>query len=317
MIEIHGLTKRYSSNTAIEHVSFDIPDKGVLGFLGRNGAGKSTTMNIVTGYLAATGGTVMVDGIDAFDNPVEARRNLGYLPEQPPLYVDMTVKEYLRFASELKGAAKKDIRNQVEKAAQDVALADKMDKLIRSLSKGYKQRVGIAQAILGDPKYIILDEPTSGLDPIQIVEIRSLIKKLADERAVVLSSHILGEISSICDRVVIIHRGKIVENDTVEALTERLSRCDELIARGRNDAMRAVLEGVDGVRSVDTLGAREEGTCDYLIKCEAGRDCRENILASCIKSGAGLLMLRPLDVSLEDVFLRAVEEKEALVGSGV
>ena len=229
MIEVKNLTKKYGSHTAVKNISFKI-DKGIYGLLGPNGAGKSTTMNIITGCLAATAGTVLVDGHDIFDEPVEAKRRIGYLPEQPPLYLDMTVEEYLSFAYDLKNC-KLNKEKHLREICEVVKITDVYHRMLKNLSKGYKQRVGIAQALVGNPPVIIFDEPTIGLDPKQIIEIRNLIRTLGKEHTVILSTHILQEVQAVCDRIVIINKGKIAADDTPENLTAKLSDEHKLIAR--------------------------------------------------------------------------------------
>ena len=253
MIEVKNLTKKYGPNTAVNNISFTIEKGKIYGFLGPNGAGKSTTMNIITGCLAATSGTVLVDGHDIFEEPVEAKKHIGYLPELPPLYTEMTVLEYLNFVSEAKGvSADKRIR-EVKNVMKLTGLEEKADRLIRNMSKGYRQRVGIAQAMLGDPDVIILDEPTVGLDPKQIIEIRELIKALGRTKTVVLSSHILSEISAVCDHVIIISHGKVVANDSLEALESRASRRNGLCVSARCSAetFRKILSGISDIGDVE------------------------------------------------------------------
>ena len=223
MIEVSGLTKYYGNKKAVEDLNFTISSGEVVGFLGPNGAGKSTTMNILTGYLSATSGTAKIDGMDILDDPIEAKRHIGYMPEQPPLYLDMTVEEYLNFAAELKGVKSSSKRRHIAEICESVSITHVKNRVIKNLSKGYKQRVGLAMALIGDPDTLILDEPTVGLDPIQIIEIRNVIKELGRQRTVVLSSHILSEVQAICERVLVINNGTIVANDTPEKLSANIS----------------------------------------------------------------------------------------------
>mgnify|MGYP000823279205 CR=1 FL=1 len=248
MIEVSNLTKKYGDHIAVDHLSFRVEKGQIYGFLGPNGAGKSTTMNIITGYLAATEGTVTIDGKDVQKDPEEAKRAIGYLPELPPLYVDMTVREYLDFVAELKKVPKKERKQQIDEVMEMTQITDMQQRLIRNLSKGYRQRVGLAQAILGYPEVIILDEPTVGLDPKQIIEIRDLIRKLGENHTVILSSHILSEIRAVCDRVLIIRKGRFVVCDTPEDLEEKLSAGGslELTAKAAPEAAEAVLAQFSG-----------------------------------------------------------------------
>ena len=311
MIEVRNLVKRYGRRCAVDHLSFTVEDGQIFGFLGANGAGKSTTMNIMTGYLAPTEGEVLVDGHNILEEPEEAKRRIGYLPELPPLYPDMTVQEYLSFAAELKGIAKKDRKEQIEKAIALTHLEDVERRLIRNLSKGYRQRVGLAQAILGFPKVIILDEPTVGLDPRQVVEIRDVIRQLAEDHTVIISSHILSEIRAVCDRVLIIRKGKLVACDTPERLEEILSADGsiELLVKGSQEAAEAVLNTVPGI-TARTVTALADGTTRVSLSTET--DARETLFLSFAASGLPLLELRARTASLEDIFLDLTAEDDYL-----
>ena len=263
VIEVSGLTKRYGKNTAVDHLSFRVKKGQIYGFLGPNGAGKTTTMNMLTGYLAPTEGQIRIDGHDISEEPVEARRCIGYLPEIPPLYLDMTPLEYLRFAAELKGVAKEKRESEVERVMEKTQIQDMQDRLIRHLSKGYRQRVGLAQAILGDPEVLILDEPMVGLDPKQIIEIRELIRSLGKKHTVILSSHILSEITSICDHVMIISHGKLAASDTPENLSHYMKNSDvcELKLRGSREACdqaRELLKRVKGLEITASAASLED-----------------------------------------------------------
>lgn len=306
MIEVKDLVKRYGEHLAVDHLSFTVEDGQIYGFLGPNGAGKSTTMNIMTGYLAATEGEVLVDGHSILDEPEEAKRAIGYLPEIPPVYPDMTVLEYLRFCAELKKIPKSERENQISQAAALTHLEDMAGRLIRNLSKGYRQRVGLAQAILGFPRIIILDEPTVGLDPKQIIEIRDLIRHLAQEHTVILSSHILSEVREVCDKVMIIHKGRLVACDTPENLETHLAGTGnlELLAKGTPAAVEAVLDTVAGIQS-RRLVDKEDGTAAVTLTCEG--DLRETLFYAFADAQCPLLELHAQAASLEDVFLELTE----------
>ena len=311
MIEVRNLVKRYGKRCAVDHLSFTVEDGQIFGFLGPNGAGKSTTMNIMTGYLAPSEGEVLVDGHNILEEPEEAKRRIGYLPEQPPLYPDMTVREYLSFAAELKGIAKKDRKENIDKAIALAHLQDAERRLIRNLSKGYRQRVGLAQAILGFPKVIILDEPTVGLDPRQVVEIRDVIRQLAADHTVIISSHILSEIRAICDRVLIIRKGKLVACDTPARLEEALSAGSaiELLAKGSQSAVEAVLDTVPGITD-RSVTAQADDTVRIVLSTET--DSREVLFLSFAAAGVPLLEMRIRNASLEEIFLDLTAEDDTL-----
>ena len=311
MIEVSNLTKKYGDHIAVDHLSFRVEKGQIYGFLGPNGAGKSTTMNIITGYLAATEGTVTIDGKDVQKDPEEAKRAIGYLPELPPLYVDMTVREYLDFVAELKKVPKKERKQQIDEVMEMTQITDMQQRLIRNLSKGYRQRVGLAQAILGYPEVIILDEPTVGLDPKQIIEIRDLIRKLGENHTVILSSHILSEIRAVCDRVLIIRKGRFVVCDTPEDLEEKLSAGGslELTAKAAPEAAGAVLDRVAGITGRTLLG-RTEDTARFAIHME--RDIREALFFAFAEAGLPLLELRPRTASLEEVFLDLTDDNDTV-----
>ena len=305
MIEIKNLVKHYGDKQALKGISFTVKDNEVLGFLGPNGAGKSTTMNIITGYLSSTSGTVKINGHDILEQPDLAKKDIGYLPEQPPLYLDMTVDEYLTFMCELKGVAKKERKEHIEMIAKMVGIEAVTGRLIGNLSKGYKQRVGIAQALVGDPPILILDEPTVGLDPNQIIGIRKLIKDLSKNHSVIVSSHILSEIQEIADRVVIIHHGKIAAIDTVKDLSQRLSGSTKLLLSFKGPAKEAcsrlkMIQGITdvGIRNSGTLSEVEITTAKV-----AGDEIRAAIFFMMAKSGWPILEFRSLDPTLEEVFL--------------
>lgn len=312
MIEVKNVTKKYGSFTAVKNISFTVEDGRIYGFLGPNGAGKSTTMNMITGCLAATSGEILVDGYDIFEDPVEAKRRIGYLPELPPLYTDMTPEEFLLFVAEAKGVPSHEIEREVQRVIEKTSLDGVRHRLIKNLSKGYRQRVGIAQAILGDPKIIILDEPTVGLDPLQIIEIRDLIRELGENHTVILSSHILSEISAVCDYLIIISHGEIAASDTIESLTasadgRRLITFDvRADLPAVQDALRS-LTGAISVRAAHGLG----GCARVQIETESDVDLRDDIFRLFAKLDMPIIEMNTNDVSLEEVFLRLTEDVPA------
>lgn len=310
MIEIKNVTKRYGTKLAVDDVTFTINKGEVLGFLGRNGAGKSTTMNIVTGYISATSGQVLVDGMDILEEPRQAKRCIGYLPEQPPLYMDMTVEEYLYFVCDIKEVRKRNQKAHLEDIYELVKIADVRKRLIKNLSKGYKQRVGLAQALVGNPDVIIMDEPTVGLDPRQIIEIRRLIRDLGHNHTVVLSSHILHEVSDVCDRVVIINNGKIVAQDSLEHLTQGIGEGVRMMVRvvGPEKPVQRLIRNVPGVSLAEPMGMKEPESMDFMVESAPGNDVRRPLVNALISGGYSLLMLRPMDVTLEDIFLQLTSE---------
>lgn len=312
MITVENVSKHYGGKLAVDHVTFELRKGEVLGFLGRNGAGKSTTMNIITGYISASEGRVLLDGRDILDEPRFVKRHIGYLPEQPPLYMDMTVTEYLQFVCAIKEVRKSTARAHLDELLALTGLEGVRRRLIKNLSKGYKQRVGIAQALVGNPPVVILDEPTIGLDPMQIIEVRSLIKRLREDHAVVFSSHILAEATDVCDRVIIINKGKIVASDLLSHLSANGSETRRLALRvsGHEEAVRGALIGLAGVRSVEPLGAREADSFDCIVIADRQADIRRELFYMLARLNAPLLMLRPLEPTLEEVFLRLTSESE-------
>lgn len=310
MIRAENLTKRYGKHLALDAINFEIAKGEILGFLGPNGAGKSTAMNIITGYLSASEGEVWVDGLNVLEEPEAVKHRIGYLPEQPPLYLDMTVNEYLAFVAQLKQVDKKAFAQDSEKIMDLVKIGDVRGRLIKNLSKGYKQRVGLAQALIGNPALLILDEPTVGLDPKQIIEIRNLIKSLGEEHTIVLSSHILPEVSAVCQRVLIINRGEIVASDSPDNLGRGLSGSGRLSLRIAGDAAAAEKAlALPGVREVSLQGSHEEGTIDLLVEAERDADIRKAVFSSCAAADLPILMMRPLDMSLEDIFLHLTTDE--------
>ena len=310
MIEVKDLVKRYGNKCAVDNVSFTIRRGEILGFLGPNGAGKSTTMNIITGYLSSTEGTVTIDGIDVLDDPVAAKKKIGFLPEQPPLYLDMTVKDYLNFICDLKGV-KANRKKHVSEICKVVKIDNVYNRIIKNLSKGYRQRVGIAQAMIGNPEVLILDEPTVGLDPHQIIEIRNLIKDLGKNHTVILSSHILPEVQAVCDRVIVINRGKLVADDTPDRLSKQLSSDHRLVLRidGPENDTYNILSRISGVLKVEKLGEKEPGTRDYIVEAETGLDIRRAIFTRLADRGYPILSMRSSEMTLEDIFLQLTYEE--------
>lgn len=305
MINVTGLSKRYGTHLAVNNVSFNIEKGEVIGFLGPNGAGKSTIMNILTGYLSLTQGKVTIDGFDILENPEEAKKRIGYLPEIPPLYVDMKVREYLNFIYDLK-KVKFPKKPHIDEVLKLVKIDHVQNRLIKNLSKGYRQRVGFAQALIGNPDVLILDEPTVGLDPNQIIEIRNLISRLGKNHTIILSSHILSEIQAVCKRVIIINKGEIIADDTAENLSDKISSERSLVARiaaGEQDMIDA-LSTVKGVKSVMSLGRKEDGTFDFLIEPKLGMDIRAAVFERVVSRGKTMLSLTSNKLSLEQVFLR-------------
>lgn len=312
MIEVKNLVKKYGNHTAVDHLNFTIEEGHVYGFLGPNGAGKSTTMNIMTGYLGATEGEVLINGHDILKEPEEAKKQIGYLPELPPLYMEMTVREYLEFVAELKGIAKNKREESINEVEKMVKIWEVENRLIRNLSKGYRQRVGLAQAVLGFPKIIILDEPSVGLDPKQIIEIRELIRQLAKKHTVILSSHILAEVREVCDYILIISKGKLVASDTPENLERNLGDSDliEIETKASPDEVRRILETVDGIRSISTKHL-ENGITWAQIQEKKNTDIREKVFQAFAQNHQPLLKLNPLQVSLEDVFMELTQSDRA------
>ena len=309
MITVENLTKRYATKTAIESVSFQVEKGEILGFLGPNGAGKTTTMRIVVGFMPASDGTVRVDGFDVFENPLDVRRRIGYLPENPPLYPEMTVAGYLRFVAKIKGVPKEKIGAEVKRVMERVSITDVQERIIAKLSKGYKQRVGLAQALIGDPPVMILDEPTIGLDPKQIHEVRELIKGLAGNHTVVLSTHILPEVEQTCNRVVIIDRGKIVAVDTPQNLRFQLQGAERVFMEIQE--ITSKLKAMPGVIDVHTVGSND-GRHRFQIEGELRKDIRSDLAAAVVMSGWRLYELQSASMSLEDIFLKltTAEERE-------
>lgn len=313
MIEVRNLVKKYGDHLAVDHLSFVVEAGQIYGFLGPNGAGKSTTMNILTGCLAATSGEVLIDGHDIYKDAKKAKACIGYLPEIPPLYPDMTADEYLTFVAELKGVSRKERPDAVESVMNKTGLLEVRNRLIKNLSKGYKQRVGLAQAILGNPKVIILDEPTVGLDPAQIIEIRNVIKSLAEDHTVIFSSHILSEVSEICNRIMIISGGTLVAEDTPENLESRFmtNTVLKISVKGEMDDVSSVLDNIDDILEYEISDPDEFGKIYLEVTTEKGSDITEEIAVGFSENGCILLGLEEEKVSLEDVFMELISQDQA------
>ncbi len=311
MIQVRDLTKRYGPITAIDRVGFEVGAGEILGFLGPNGAGKTTTMRIVTGFVPPTSGSVVVAGYDVFDHPLDAKRRIGYLPETPPLYPELTVSEYLRFTARIKGVSRRTIPAALDRVLGQCGLGDVRGRLIANLSKGYRQRVGIAQALIHDPPVLVLDEPTVGLDPKQIIEVRELIRSLGGAHTIILSTHILPEVTATCERVVIIHEGRIVAVDTHEGLAARLRKSEKLLVT----LLRPGADVEDVIRHLPhVIGVspdRSDGAGDraWLVEADLGHDVRETVARCAVTRDWGLVELRPMVMSLEDVFLKLTAEE--------
>lgn len=315
MIEIQNLTKRYGQIKAVNNLNFTVEKGEILGFLGPNGAGKSTTMNIITGYLPSSEGSVKVCGYDIMESPKEVKRRIGYLPEQPPIYMDMTVKDYLDFVSDLKLVDKKKKKSQLSDIMELVKISDHRNRLIKNLSKGYKQRVGLAQALVGSPEVLVLDEPTVGLDPKQIIEIRKLIKALGKEHTIILSSHILPEVSAVCERVVIINKGEIAAIDTPENLSRGFGAASRLLVTvsGPKNSVENAIKEIYGVKYVETAAEKDRESISYIVESSKEIDIRKPLFFSMAKLGYPIIELKSLDMSLEDIFLQIVTQEKEVV----
>ncbi|MFW5684113.1 MAG: ABC transporter ATP-binding protein [Spirochaetota bacterium] len=305
MIEVRNLTKRYGPHVAVDNVSFTVAQGEVVGFLGPNGAGKSTTMNILTGYLSATEGDVEIDGMNTLEEPEAVKRRIGYLPETPPIYTEMTVREYLNFVCRIKQVPRNEVAGRIEQGLHRVGIVEVYNRLVGNLSKGYRQRVGLAQALMGNPDILILDEPTSGLDPKQIIEIRDLIRELGADHTVILSSHILPEVSEICGRVMIINDGRIVADGDPATLGSDLYDVSQIVITAAADeaTTRAAVSGIEGVSRVEVLPSTEQGATEMLIESEKDRDLRREIFKAFSSKGVDLLGLRAKNATLEEIFL--------------
>lgn len=310
MIEVTDLVKRYGRHIAVNHLSFKIEKGQVYGFLGPNGAGKTTTMNIIAGYLGPTSGTVLINGIDVVREPEGAKKYIGYLPEQPPIYDDMTVKEYLQFAADLKKVSKKEREERIDVVMEKTSITDVSGRLIRNLSKGYRQRVGLANALIGNPEIIILDEPTVGLDPMQIIEIRGLIRDLSKEHTVILSSHILPEVQEVCDKIMIIHHGEMAAIGSAEELkkTAEGSASLDVSVKSKGKDAATVFQEIAGVKSVTSLPCAEQDVSSFRLERVEDTDIRESVFDACVASQMPILMMNSSGVSLEDIFLKLTSD---------
>lgn len=311
MIEVENVTKYYGNLRALDNVSFKVKKGEIIGFLGPNAAGKTTTMRIICGYLSPTSGTVRVAGYDVIDNSIEARRCIGYMPETVPLYHEMSVRSYLSYMAALRRVPRKQRRSRVDYVMERCGLTDVADDLIGTLSKGFRQRVGVAQALVHDPPVLILDEPTIGLDPLQVVEVRELIKELSGEHTVILSTHILPEVSVTCQRVLIIHRGRIVAEDTPEGLERRLRRSERVLVRMRRPPENPIsaLEKVTGVTRVERVRGFDN---TFAVEARTGQDIREELATYIVNQGWGLLELRREEMSLEEIFVNIITREESV-----
>lgn len=307
MIEVKNLTKVYGQHKAVDNISFTVNDGEILGFLGPNGAGKTTTMNMMTGFISSTSGTVTINGHDILDDPIEAKKQLGYLPDVPPVYGDMRVDEYLEFVCDIKRVKKSQRAAMLDDIAETVGISEVRNRIVKNLSKGYRQRVGLAQAMVGYPSVLILDEPTVGLDPKQIIEMREVIRRLGERHTILLSSHILSEVSAVCDRVMIINNGKIVASDTTENLEEGAAENIQLI-RIKGDILAAldIIRGCEGVNSAETEPCEEKGCTEVRIYAQKDVDVRAEIVRKLTEKGIDVLMLKSAALTLEDVFIKVV-----------
>ena len=312
MIEVRELTKNYGPHRAVDRLSFTIKKGEVVGFLGPNGAGKTTTMKIITGFMPPTSGSASVAGFDVFENPIEVKKRIGYLPETPPVYGEMSVESYLDFVARLKGVEKSRVKTLVERAIEKTELGSVRKRLIQNLSKGYRQRVGISQALVSEPQVLILDEPTVGLDPRQVAEVRTLIKQLAGQHTVILSTHILPEVQMTCQRIIIINKGKIVAEDSLESLGRRMKSSSRVHLRvgTAKDGLKDQLRAVPGVQAVQLKGSDH-----FEIDTDGSKDVAQKLAAHVVSSGAGLLEMREETFSLEDVFLKLTTSEESQQGA--
>ncbi len=309
MIEVKDLVKNYGTNEALKSINFEVGDGEIVGFLGANGAGKTTTLNIISGYIPPTSGTVTINGINILDEPEKAKAHIGYLPDSPPVYMDFTVSEYLNFVAELKGVPKNERKEAILKITQSVQIDDVFNKLCKTLSKGYLQRVGLAQALIANPKVIVLDEPTVGLDPKQIIQIRDVIKQLGKKHTVIFSSHILSEVSALCDRVIIISKGQIVASGTPESLSKSLTNGNKMLARvkGEESKIKAAFDGVNEIVSLTFECVVEGGTHDIVLEGADGADIRETVFNVLAENKLPLLNFKSLDLTLEEIFLQLTD----------
>lgn len=311
MISLKNVVKQYGDHTALKGINLEVQKGEILGFLGPNGAGKSTTMNIITGYISYTEGSVEIDGVDILENPLEVKRKIGYLPEQPPLYMNMIVEEYISFVCDIKKVPKNEKKEQINRVLNMTQIENVRGRLIKNLSKGYKQRVGLAQAIVGNPEVIILDEPTVGLDPKQIIEIRNLIKELGKEHTVILSSHIMQEISAVCDRVVIINKGEIVVSGTPDELAHKLNYSNRILLRvkGEENQVKEILHNVDDLEEINVESSVEKGAIDINLLSAKDVDVREKLFYAFSEAKLPIIMMKPMNLDLEQIFLQVTQNQ--------
>lgn len=319
MIEVKNVTKKYGSFTAVDNINFNIEEGEIVGLLGPNGAGKSTTMNMITGFIEPTEGEIIVDGYDILKKTKKAKKQIGYMPEGVPLYNDLTVKEFVNYMADLKLVERKQKKEKVQKIIEQTNLQDVQNKLIRNLSRGYRQRVSMAGALVGEPKILILDEPTVGLDPKQITEIRSLIKSLSKNHTIILSSHILSEVSQICEKVIIINKGKIVAIDTPKNLEEKVKNKNQLTVtvEDKNEKIKEVTETIKGIKEIKLIKDNEDGTKDYAIISEENEDIRKEIFEKFAKSNITIFELKKNEATLEDAFMKLIENEQEEVDKNV
>lgn len=306
MIKVEHLVKRYGNRNVVDDLSFQVEKGQIVGFLGPNGAGKSTTMNMITGYISSTEGTIEIDGVDIFDEPELVKKKIGYLPEQPPVYPDMLVREYLSFVCDLKKVKREQKEAMIAKVLRRTKTTDVAERLIKNLSKGYKQRVGLAGAMIGDPEILILDEPTVGLDPQQILEIRDLIRDLSKKHTILLSSHIMQEVSAVCNRIIIINEGKMIVADTPDKIASHIEQTNEvkMLARGNKELLKSVLERIEGIKEFSVSKTEEEDVCEILIVCEVDVDIREHVFYAFAEVKCPILEMNSRVPSLEEVFIK-------------
>lgn len=319
MIEVKNVTKKYGSFTAVNNINFNIEEGEIVGLLGPNGAGKSTTMNMITGFIEPTEGEIIVDGYDILKKPKKAKKQIGYMPEGVPLYNDLTVKEFVSYMADLKLVERKQKKEKVQKIIEQTNLQDVQNKLIRNLSRGYKQRVSMAGALVGEPKILILDEPTVGLDPKQITEIRSLIKSLSKNHTIILSSHILSEVSQICEKVIIINKGKIIAIDTPKNLEEKVKNKNQLTVtvEDKDEKIKEVTDMVKGIKEIKLIKDNEDGTKDYAIISEENEDIRKEIFEKFAKNNITIFELKKNEATLEDAFMKLIENEQEEVDKNV
>lgn len=312
MIELKNVTKKYGSFTAVDNISFKIKEGEIVGFLGPNGAGKSTTMNMITGFIEPTSGQIIVDGYDMDKKPKKAKKEIGYMPENIPLYMDLTVKEFVTYMAELKMVPKKERKQAIETTLKDTGLEQVKSKLIRNLSRGYKQRVGLAGALVGKPKILVLDEPTVGLDPKQITEIRNLIKSLGKDHTVILSSHILSEVSQICEKVIIINKGKLVAIDTPSNLEDRTQEENSIniTVEDKDNKMEQINEKLPDLKQVQLVSENKDGTKDYILTYDADKDLRKIIFSTFAENNITIIEMKKTETTLEDAFIKLINQKE-------